>query len=239
MRIHGSRRGRSRRSTEVELRPSEPSQPKLESHYDYIIVGAGSAGCVLAHRLTEDQERPTSVLLIEAGGPDTDPRIHNPDVFESLQGTEVDWKYRTEPEPLLNDRQIPWPRGKVLGGSSSINAMIYVRGNRRDYDAWAAMGNEGWSYDDVLPYFIKSEDNQRDGIGVLHGTGGPMAVSDIDSPNPASLAFIRAAVETGYDETSDFNDREQVGGAGLYQVTIKDGKECSHNNFYKQRAIVC
>ena len=143
--------------------------------YDYVIVGAGSAGCVLAARLTEDPA--ISVLLIEAGPSDTKENIHIPAAFGSLLKTDIDWDYATAPEDGCNGRMMFLPRGKVLGGSSSINAMVYIRGNRADYDEWAAGGATGWGYDDLLPYFIRSEDNER-GASEFHGAGGPLAVTE-------------------------------------------------------------
>jgi choline dehydrogenase len=188
--------------------------------FDFIVVGAGSAGCVMANRLTEDE---WTVLLLEAGGPDDDERIHVPRDFEELMGTKFDWAYQTEAEPLLNSRPIAHPRGKVLGGSSSTNATIYIRGNRGDYDGWAKLGNKGWSYQDILPYFKKSEKNRRTGIsGEYHGTHGPLAVSDPDPPNIASLAFLSAAVEVGFSRNPDFNGSEQEG-AGIFQFTLENG----------------
>lgn len=193
------------------------------SRYDYIVIGAGSAGCVLAHRLTEDPA--TTVLLLEAGGPDTLPDIHLPLAFQSLSRSEVDWAYLTEAEPQLAGRQISWPRGKVLGGTSAINAMVYIRGQRGDFDAWDALGNPGWGYPEVLPYFKKSEDQQR-GASEFHGVGGPLAVTDPRTPSPVSVAFVEAAVALGYPHNADFNGAQQEG-AGLYQRTIKDGKRQS------------
>ncbi|MEL6616181.1 MAG: GMC family oxidoreductase N-terminal domain-containing protein, partial [Bacteroidota bacterium] len=191
--------------------------------YDYILVGAGSAGCVLAHRLTEDPG--VRVLLLEAGGPDSDPQIHIPATFSRLFKTEADWGYHTVPQVEAGGREWFWPRGKVLGGSSSINAMIYIRGHRADYDGWAARGCTGWGYADVLPYFKKSEDNARL-AGPYHGQGGPMRVEDPRSPNPLSEVFVEASGEAGHDLNPDFNGAEQEG-AGLYQLNQKGGRRVS------------
>jgi choline dehydrogenase len=191
--------------------------------FDYIIVGAGSAGCVLANRLTEDGT--TKVLLIEAGCQDTDTQIHIPAAFSKLFYTKHDWAYFTEPQPHVNNRKMFWPRGKMLGGCSSINAMIYIRGNRRDYDRWRDMGCEGWGFDDVLPYFKKSE-NQERGASEYHGVGGPLNVADQLHINPMSRAFVEAANQTGIPETADFNDAEQDG-VGYYQVNQKGGRRHS------------
>ncbi len=162
--------------------------------YDYIIVGAGSAGCVLAARLTEDLR--TRVLLLEAGGPGGAKEIRIPAAFSKLFKTGVDWNYATEPEPHLHNRRLYWPRGKVVGGSSAINAMIYIRGNRADYDYWRELGNEGWGFADVLPYFKKSE-NQERGASEFHGVGGPVNVADPRYVNPLTRAFLAAAEEIG------------------------------------------
>ena len=157
----------------------------IRNSFDYIIVGAGSSGCVIANRLTGDAD--TTVLLLEAGGPDRKPGIHAPNAWLSLLGTDVNWNYVTEADPCLNGRENVWPRGKVLGGSSSINAMVYIRGHRLDYERWRQLGNEGWSYSEILPYFLKSEDNQR-GASEFHGSGGPLSVTDNPSPTAAGLA---------------------------------------------------
>jgi choline dehydrogenase-like flavoprotein len=156
--------------------------------FDYVIIGAGSAGCVLASRLSEDPD--VRVLVIEAGGPDSAQEIHVPVTFARLFKTDLDWDYDTEAEPGLDGRRVYLPRGKVFGGSSSINAMVYIRGNRADYDGWAAAGATGWSYADVLPYFRRSEDNQR-GASEYHGAGGPLTVSDGRSNHPLAEAFRR------------------------------------------------
>jgi choline dehydrogenase len=188
--------------------------------YDYVIVGAGSAGCVLAARLSEDPD--VSVLLLEAGPPDVKENIHVPLGYLQLARTDVDWDLCTAPEANCNGRRIPLPRGKVLGGSSSINAMIYIRGNRADYDGWGAAG---WSWDDVFPYFLKSEDNER-GASEWHGAGGPLPVSEQRSGNRITPAFVEAGVEAGLDRNEDFNGAEQDG-VGMYQVTQRGGMRAS------------
>ncbi len=200
--------------------------------YDYIIVGAGSAGCVLAARLSESRE--TSVLLLEAGGPDTRREIRIPAAFSKLFKSQLDWNYSTEPQSNLHGRALYWPRGKVIGGSSSINAMIYIRGNPRDYDEWEHLGNPGWSYRDVLPYFLRAEDQQH-GASEFHGAGGPLRVEDLRSVNPLSRAFVDAAVEAGLHENDDFNGSEQEG-AGCYQVTQKRGRRWSAADAYLRPA---
>ena len=189
------------------------------STYDYIIVGAGSAGCVLAARLSEDAD--VSVLLIEAGPPDEKENIHVPAAFGTLFKTDVDWDYATFPEAGCNNRMMYMPRGKTLGGSSSINAMVYIRGNRLDYDGWGP----GWTYDEVLPYFKKSEDNER-GESEYHGAGGPLTVSDSRSNNPMADAWVEAAMEAGLEANDDFNAAAQEG-VGRYQVTQRNGMRCS------------
>ncbi|HSR93472.1 MAG TPA: GMC family oxidoreductase N-terminal domain-containing protein [Solirubrobacterales bacterium] len=198
--------------------------------YDYVIVGAGSAGCVLAARLSEDPD--VSVLLLEAGPPDTNQNIHVPLGYLQLAGTEVDWGYFTAPEPRCNGRRIPLPRGRVLGGSSSVNAMVYIRGNRRDYDEW---GVPGWTWNDLFPYFLRSEDNER-GASQWHGVGGPLPVSDQRSGNRISPAFVEAAVEAGLPRNEDFNGVEQDG-AGMYQVTQRGGMRASAAVAYLHPAI--
>jgi len=201
--------------------------------YDYVIVGAGSAGCVLAARLSEDLH--TRVLMLEAGGPDTPARVHIPAAFSKLYKTAVDWNYATEPEPSLNGRQLYWPRGKMLGGSSSMNAMIYARGNRLDYDHWASLGNAGWSFEEVLPYFKKSEAEER-GESQFHGANGPLCVTDLRCVNPLTHAFLDSAKELGFAANSDFNaDRQE--GAGLYQVTQKNGRRHSAADAFLKPAL--
>ncbi len=192
--------------------------------FDYVIVGAGSAGCVLANRLSADPSR--SVCLIEAGPRDRSPLIHIPaGILGLLPGRRFNWAYQTEPQPGLNGRRGYQPRGRTLGGSSSINAMVYMRGHRGDYDDWAALGNEGWSYDEVLPLFRRSEDQQR-GPDRYHGVGGELTVSDLASPVAASHAFVEAAIRCGLPANDDFNGARQEG-AGLYQVTQRRGRRCS------------
>jgi choline dehydrogenase len=193
------------------------------THYNYIVIGAGSAGCVVANRLTEEAE--TTVLLLEAGNPATKPEIQTPSDWTSLLGTEVDWAYWTESEPALDGRKILCSRGKVVGGSSSINALIYIRGNRHDFDHWQALGNPGWSYQEVLPYFKKSENQQR-GASELHGIDGLLSITDPIAPSVINERFIEAATQLGFDHNPDFNGAQQEG-AGLYQLTIKDGKRHS------------
>ncbi len=192
--------------------------------FDYVIVGAGSAGCVLANRLSADPAH--SVCLIEAGPRDRSPLIHIPaGILGLLPNRRVNWAFETEPQPGLNGRRGYQPRGRTLGGSSSINAMIYMRGHPGDYDDWAALGNPGWSYDQVLPLFRRSEDQQR-GVDRYHGVGGELTVSDLASPVTASHAFVEAAIRNGLPANDDFNGARQEG-AGLYQVTQRRGRRCS------------
>lgn len=192
-------------------------------HYDYIIVGAGTAGCALANRLSQDPAE--RVLLLEAGGADRSLYIHAPAAYSRAFQTHLDWNYQTEPQLGASERKLYWPRGRVLGGSSSINAMVYMRGNPADYDRWEALGNRGWSFDHVLPYFVRSEDNAR-GASRYHGVGGPLAVSDLCEPHPWSLAFVEASMVAGFEHNPDFNaDRQD--GAGLYQTTARAGRRCS------------
>jgi choline dehydrogenase len=201
---------------------ASPGSDHLE--FDYIIVGAGSAGCVLANRLTADGKY--SVLLLEAGPRDTNPWIHIPLGYGRLfKEKAVNWMYQTEPEPGLNGRNVFQPRGKTLGGSSSINGLLYVRGQHEDYDRWRQHGNLGWGFDDVLPYFKKAEDQTR-GADDFHGTGGPLPVSNLGHPDPISAAFVEAAVEAGIPRNPDFNGATQEG-AGFFQTTTKGGRRAS------------
>jgi choline dehydrogenase len=192
--------------------------------FDYVIVGAGSAGCVLANRLSASGKY--SVLLLEAGPRDTNPWIHVPLGYGKLfKEKAVNWMYQTEPEPGLNGRSVFQPRGKTLGGSSSINGLLYIRGQHEDYDRWRQHGNLGWGFDDVLPYFKKAEDQTR-GADEFHGTGGPLPVSNLGHPDRISAAFIEAAVEAGLPRNPDFNGASQEG-TGFFQTTTKGGRRAS------------
>ena len=190
---------------------------------DYIVVGAGSAGCVVASRLAEAGYR---TLLIEAGGEDRNPWIHIPLGYAKLYANpKVNWCYQSEPEPELNGRRLFQPRGKVLGGTGSINGMIYVRGQREDFDDWAKRGCSGWGYVDVLPYFKKSEHQER-GASSFHGADGPLWVSDLPSRHELADAFIDASVRLGFPRNDDFNGETQDG-TGYVQVTTRDSRRWS------------
>lgn len=197
--------------------------------YDYVVVGAGSAGSVVANRLIS-ADPSLEVLLLEAGGDDTRPEIFVPSALPALFGTEIDWAYLTEPEPGLDGRRIYHPRGKVLGGSSAINGMIYIRGNRHDFDRWEAAGNSGWGYEHVLPYFIRAEANSR-GADRYHGGDGPLAVSDNPALDPRSEAFLDAATELGFTANPDFNGATQDG-FGPFQVNIRSGRRITSAEAY-------
>src|SRR5436309_8437532 len=201
--------------------------------FDYIIVGAGSAGCVLANRLTASGRH--RVLLLEAGGHDRHLWIHIPLGYGKLfADSRVNWLYKTEPEPELDNRRIIQPRGKVLGGSSSINGLLYVRGQPADFDHWRQLGNAGWSFDDVLPYFRRAEDQER-GEDALHGVGGPLAVSDVCEPHPLCEAFIESAEQAGFPRNDDFNGPTQEG-AGYFQLTARNGRRWSTAVGYLRQA---
>ena len=197
--------------------------------FDYVIVGAGSAGCVLANRLSADPH--CRVLLLEAGPRDWNPFIHMPAGLARLVSFKsINWGYETEPEPNLNNRRLYWPRGRVLGGSSSINAMCYIRGHATDYDDWRDLGNPGWGFEDVLPYFIRAEDQER-GESERHGVGGPLGVSDLQHVNDLSRVFIQAAEQAEFYRNVNFNGAVQRG-FGLYQVTQRNGRRCSSARGY-------
>ena len=186
--------------------------------FDYIVVGAGAAGCAVAHRLSEDPS--VSVVLLEAGGKDNSPLIHMPAGFTKLVGEKVNWGFKTVPQKHVNNREMHYPQGRTLGGSTSINAMIYIRGHRLDYDEWRDLGNAGWGYDDVLPYFKKSENNERF-VDDYHGQGGPVNVADQTQSNLLTRAFVRSAQEAGIPYTPDHNGAQQEG-VSYYQVTQRN-----------------
>jgi choline dehydrogenase len=204
-----------------------------KARFDYIVVGAGSAGCVVANRLTQSGRY--RVLLLEAGGHDRHIWIHVPLGYGKLfDNAKVNWLYKSEPEPELNNRRIIQPRGKVLGGSSSINGLLYIRGQHEDYDHWRQLGNTGWAFADVLPYFRRAEDQAR-GADDLHGAGGPLAVSDVCEPHPLCEAFIAAVQRAGFPRNDDFNGKTQEG-AGYFQLTTKNGRRWSTAMGYLRQA---
>ncbi len=199
------------------------SQPSNHS-FDYIVAGAGSAGCVLANRLSADPSK--SVLLLEAGGRDWYPWIHVPvGYFKTMHNPLTDWAYKTEPDSGLNGRSLDWPRGRTLGGSSSINGLLYIRGQQEDYNYWRQLGNQGWSFADVLPYFIRSED-QENGADEFHGSGGGLSVQNMRAERGICESLISAAGELGVPRNSDFNGAQQEG-AGYFQQTARNGRRCS------------
>jgi len=193
--------------------------------FDYVIVGAGSAGCVLANRLSEDPG--TTVALLEAGGRDRNPWIHIPaGYYRNIFNPAVSWQFGSGPEPHLDGRTVPWPRGRVLGGSSAINGLLYVRGQAQDFDIWRQLGNAGWSFRDVLPYFKRAEDQER-GADDYHGTGGPLGVSDVRlQQRQLCDAFVEACEAAGIPRSDDFNGESQEG-AGYFQLTNRNGRRCS------------
>jgi choline dehydrogenase len=196
--------------------------------YDYIVIGAGTAGSVLANRLSADPRN--QVLLLEAGGEDRHRDIETPLAYGRLFRTDFDWAYETEPVLQLGNRRLYWPRGKVLGGSSSINAMIYIRGHASIYDQWGEEAGSDWSFSELLRYFCRAEDQER-GEDPWHGVGGPIRVADPRSPNPLSQAFVSACQELGFPRNPDFNGPRQAG-AGLYQLTQREGRRCSASQAY-------
>lgn len=202
--------------------------------FDFIIVGAGSAGCVLANRLSEGGRY--RVLLVEAGGKDSSPWIHIPvGYFRTMGHPSTDWCYRTEPDPGLNGRSIAWPRGKVLGGSSSINGLLYVRGQAQDFDHWRQLGNPGWAWSDVLPLFRRAESWELGGSRV-RGSDGPLAVSTTRLTRQIVDAWIEAAIRTGYRHAADYNGEDQEG-VGYFQLTARNGRRCSSAVAYLRPAL--
>jgi choline dehydrogenase len=200
---------------------------------DYLIIGAGSAGCVLANRLSANGRY--RVLLLEAGGRDRNPWIHVPLGYgKTMFNARVNWMFETEPEPALAHRRIKQPRGKVLGGTSAINGLVYVRGQREDYDGWRDLGNSGWGYDDVLPYFKRAEDQQR-GANAWHGAGGPLGVSDLSDKHPLADGFVAAGTNIGFPYNEDFNGERQEG-IGFFQATVRRGLRCSTATAYLKPA---
>ncbi|MCC4263283.1 choline dehydrogenase [Oceanimonas baumannii] len=209
-------------------------QNQVFGKFDYIVVGAGSAGCVLANRLSEDPR--IRVLLLEAGGRDSNPWIHIPvGYFKTMHNPATDWCYQTDPDEGIDGRRLQWPRGKVLGGSSSLNGLLYIRGQHQDYDHWAALGNDGWSYQEVLPYFKKSECQSR-GKNDYHGVNGPLKVSDLRLRREIADRFVTAARQAGIPANPDFNGAEQEG-VGYFQQTAYKGLRCSSAKAFLRPAL--
>jgi choline dehydrogenase len=201
--------------------------------FDYVVIGAGSAGCAVAARLSEDPA--VTVALIEAGGRDLNPWIHIPvGYFKTMHNPAIDWRYRTAPDPGLNGRSIEWPRGKVLGGSSALNGLLYIRGQAEDYDLWRQLGNAGWGWADVLPFFKQSERQER-GADALHGGDGPLVVSDMRAHRDLCDKFIEAAIAAGIPRNDDFNGTDQEG-VGYFQLTMHKGLRCSTATAYLKPA---
>lgn len=198
--------------------------------YDYIVIGGGSAGCVVASRLSEDPN--IRVLIVEAGGKAFNPWLHIPiGYFKTMHNPKTDWCFTTEKDPGINNRKLEWPRGKVLGGSSALNGLLYIRGQAEDYDHWESLGNKGWSYQDVLPYFKKAESNERGG-NEFHGSSGPLRVANIRIKREICEHFIQAAVESGIPPNDDFNGKAQEG-VGYFQLTLTSkGTRCSSATAY-------
>ncbi|MHA1529628.1 MAG: GMC family oxidoreductase, partial [Alphaproteobacteria bacterium] len=201
--------------------------------FDYVVIGAGSAGCAIAARLSEDPA--VTVALIEAGGRDWNLWIHIPvGYFKTMHNPAIDWCYRTAPDPGLNGRRIEWPRGKVLGGSSALNGLLYIRGQAEDYDHWRQLGNAGWGWAEVLPFFKLSERQER-GADALHGGDGPLAVSNMRAKRDLCERFIEAAIAAGIPGNDDFNGPVQEG-VGYFQLNMRNGLRCSSATAYLKPA---